>query len=190
MDFEYLINTYGYLAVLIGTFIEGESVLILGGMASQMGYLELPGVIGSAFAASLAWDQTLFFTGRRYGRAGLARFPRIKPKVDRVLGLIDRYRAPVIFIFPFLHGIRGVSPLAIGMSGVPVKLFVCLNIAATVLWAASLGLGGYFFGQAAQSFLGDMKYYQIGALAGLVCVALLVWVVKRCWSRKRGAEAD
>jgi hypothetical protein len=33
MSIESLIDTYGYLAVLIGTFVEGETVLVLGGFA-------------------------------------------------------------------------------------------------------------------------------------------------------------
>ena len=36
---------WGYLAVLIGTFFEGETVPVLAGFASHQGYLHLDGVI-------------------------------------------------------------------------------------------------------------------------------------------------
>ena len=39
---ESLIDTYGYLTILIGTFLEGETILVLGGFAAHRGYLHLP----------------------------------------------------------------------------------------------------------------------------------------------------
>lgn len=41
MNPEQLIADYGYLAILIGTFLEGETILALGGLAARMGHLEL-----------------------------------------------------------------------------------------------------------------------------------------------------
>ena len=49
MLLEELITTYGYAAVGIGSFLEGETVLVLGGLAAHRGYLELPWVIVYAF---------------------------------------------------------------------------------------------------------------------------------------------
>src|SRR5688572_33421924 len=37
-----LLDHYGYLAVLVGTVLEGETILILGGFAAHQGYLHLP----------------------------------------------------------------------------------------------------------------------------------------------------
>lgn len=60
MTFEELISTYGYVAVGIGTFQEGETILILGGFASHRGYLELPWVIACAFLGTLFGDRFYF----------------------------------------------------------------------------------------------------------------------------------
>jgi membrane protein DedA with SNARE-associated domain len=46
---ESLIDTYGYPAVLVGTFFEGETVLVLGGFASHRGYLACPGGLSLPF---------------------------------------------------------------------------------------------------------------------------------------------
>ena len=48
-ELEHLIRQYGYFAVLLGTFFEGETVLILGGIAAQQGHLRLPLVLLFAF---------------------------------------------------------------------------------------------------------------------------------------------
>ena len=42
MTIESLVDAYGYLAVLVGTFIEGETILVLGGFAAARGYPGLP----------------------------------------------------------------------------------------------------------------------------------------------------
>ena len=39
--------------LLIGTFLEGETILMLGGLAAHMGYMDVTGVILAAFAGSL-----------------------------------------------------------------------------------------------------------------------------------------
>lgn len=59
------LSHYGYLALLIGTFLEGETILVLGGLAAHQGYLDLAGVILAAFAGSLMGDQFFFLLGRR-----------------------------------------------------------------------------------------------------------------------------
>ena len=41
MSLEALISHYGYAAVAIGTFFEGETILVIAGFASHQGYLAL-----------------------------------------------------------------------------------------------------------------------------------------------------
>lgn len=60
---ETFLQTYGYWAILIGTFLEGETILVLGGLAAHMGYMDLTGVILTAFAGSLCGDQLFFLPG-------------------------------------------------------------------------------------------------------------------------------
>ena len=60
MDLQSIIENYGYAAILIGTFLEGETILVLAGLAAHQGYLELTGVIFSAFLGSLCGDQLFF----------------------------------------------------------------------------------------------------------------------------------
>ena len=58
---EHLIDTYGYWAVLLATFPEGETILVIAGFAAHQGYLTLMPVILAAFAGSLCGDQLFFF---------------------------------------------------------------------------------------------------------------------------------
>lgn len=42
MNLDTVISEYGYLAILVGTFLEGVTILVLGAVAARFGYLELP----------------------------------------------------------------------------------------------------------------------------------------------------
>ena len=55
---ESLIKNYEHLPILIGTFLEGETILVLGGVTAHQGYLALPWIILAAFF-SLAQDDPL-----------------------------------------------------------------------------------------------------------------------------------
>ena len=120
---EAFLQTYGYWAVLIGTFLEGETILVLGGLAAHLGYMNLTGVILAAFAGSLCGDQFFFFLGRHHSTFLLTRRPSLTPKLERANRLIDRFQTPLILGFRFLYGLRTVMPFAIGVSKIPVIRF-------------------------------------------------------------------
>ncbi len=121
MSLTELLHEYGYLAILVGTFAEGETILIMGGFAAHQGYLALPWVMVSAFVGSLCGDQLAFFAGRRYGAALLARFPRLRPGVDRATALVARRGTPLLLGFRFIYGIRNLVPIAAGVEPHPVR---------------------------------------------------------------------
>ena len=62
---EFIAN-YGLWAVLGGTLLEGESVVVFAGFLAHQHPLRLPGVMLCAFAGSLIADQALFYLGRRW----------------------------------------------------------------------------------------------------------------------------
>ena len=62
MHLAILLARYGYWTVLLGAFVEGETIVLMGGFAAQRGYLHLLGVIACAFAGSLAGSLSLYVT--------------------------------------------------------------------------------------------------------------------------------
>lgn len=189
MDIEYIVIHFGYCAVLVGTFFEGEIILILGGFAAHRGYLSLPLVICAAFAGSLVGDQVYFFLGRYRGRAFLAKHPGWSGRVTRFNGLMKRFGTPFILIFRFLYGMRTVAPFAIGLSDVSTAKFVLLNALSAAVWAVVVGVLGYVFGHAMEVVLEDVKKYELIVMAGLVAVAVAAYLIRR-WlnNRKYGGQ--
>lgn len=172
---EQLIAAYGYWAVLIGTFLEGETILVLGGYAAHRGWLDLPLVILAAFGGSFGGDELYFLIGRRHGRAFLAKRPAWERKTERASLLLRRHQNAVIFGSRFLYGLRVVIPFAIGMSGVSPRRFVVLNFLGAAVWAVAFGLGGYCLGEAMERLLGDLQKYEHYALGALALAGLAVW---------------
>jgi membrane protein DedA with SNARE-associated domain len=186
---EHLIESYGYLALIIGTFLEGETILVLGGVAAKLDYLKLPWVIASAFVGSLFGDQLLFFLGRYRGRWVLRKFPQWQTRADKVHRIIERHRIPIIIGFRFVYGIRTITPFALGMSRVPAIEFVALNIVSAALWATTFGSLGYLFGKGMELMLGDIRHYEKEILGYLLLMGTAVGLLRFLIGKKQSKHS-
>jgi membrane protein DedA with SNARE-associated domain len=173
VSLETFFETYGYPALLIGTFFEGETFLVLAGFAASLGYLEIPWVILVAFAGTLSGDQVFFYLGRRHSamvQSFLTYYPAWQNRVERVQRLIERHEAALVFIFHFLYGLRIAFLLVVGLSRIPAGRFFVLNFLSALVWAIVVGMGGYLFGSALALIIGDLKDLQSYIVAGIAMI--------------------
>jgi len=184
IDLPSLIEHYGYAAILIGTFLEGETILILAGLAAHQGYLVLTWVILAAFLGSLCGDQLFFYLGRRHSQAVLSRRTGWKQKAEKVHKMMNRFQTPMILSFRFLYGLRTVAPFVIGMSPVSVKKFILLNATGALAWATVVGAGGYLFGHALEILIGKIKHFEVQLFIVIALSGLLIWIVHFYHRRK------
>lgn len=180
-----LIAKYGYLAVFVGTFFEGETILVLGGFAAHLGYLELPYVMLAAFAGTFLGDQLYYFIGRRWGVRLLDKRPRWRDRSAKAMALLHKYDIVFILSFRFIYGVRSVSPFVIGMSGISPMRFMPLNLLAAFIWAVAVGLLGYVFGEVFKHYLDEVKRYEYYILAGIAGIGLLLWLRNLLRGRRR-----
>jgi membrane protein DedA with SNARE-associated domain len=188
MTLEYLISQYGYVALVIGTFLEGEVILIVAGFAVHLGYLKLEWVMLAAFAGSVAGDQFYFFLGRVKGEAFLKKRPRWQTKVQKVWKLLDRYRTLMILGFRFAYGLRMVTPFAIGLSNIRASRFLILNMIGGLGWSVIVALVGYFFGAAAKVIAGDIRKYEHWIVLGILLATALAWIIYFLRKKKERIE--
>jgi len=172
-----LISTYGYAAVGIGAFLEGETFLVLGGFAAHSGFLDLHWVIASAFSGAIFGDQLYFYLGRLKGKAVLERRPKWKIKSEKVFARLERNQVWFILGFRFLYGLRVVTPFIIGMSDISRLRFLALNILGTTIWATTITVLGYLFGNALEAVFGNIKKYEIYVLVVLALAGLVAWLI-------------
>jgi membrane protein DedA with SNARE-associated domain len=187
---ESLLATYGYPILIIGTFLEGETVLVLGGLSAHLGYLSLDSVIACGFCGTVLGDQLYFFLGRRHGKTLLARHPSWHARAQHVALILERHQNLLILGFRFLYGLRSVTPFAIGISNVSYMRFTLLNLIGASIWAISIGLAGYYFGRAVEAVLGDVKRYEVELMAGIVGLAVVIWLAHLYRRRKSERSAS
>jgi membrane protein DedA with SNARE-associated domain len=182
---QQLIQHYGYIAVLIGAVLEGETVLIIAGFAAHRGYLDLGAVVVVATLGGFLGDQFFFTLGRVRGRQLLARFPAIEAKSARVQALVDRYHTWLIVSVRFLYGLRVAGPVLLGMSEVSHARFAVFNLLGALIWASLIAGAGYLFGQTMEMMLSNAKRYEGEAAVVLLAIGTAIWFFRRARMRKK-----
>ena len=173
MAIEALIARYGLLAIFAGAGIEGEAIVLTGGVLAHEGLLPIWGVAAASAAGSCLVDQLWFWLARRYRDHRLVRAARCKPAFARALRLLERFPTAFILAFRFVYGLRTVSPIAIGSSTVPSRKFVPLNIVAAAIWGPAIAWAGFAFGRALDPWLREMKTVILVACAVALAGAML-----------------
>ena len=187
MEFlEELIRQYGYLALFIGTFLEGETILLIAGFMAHAGQLDLGLCILSAFAGSLSGDQAAFYIGRFKGKQFIEKRPQWKDRVVRVHKLLERFHEALILSFRFFYGLRNLTPFILGTTDISGIKFFVLNAVGALVWAVSFGYAGYFFGTMVTTVLKDVHNVEKYILVAAVVVGVGIWLYKRYKNKARG----
>jgi membrane protein DedA with SNARE-associated domain len=184
MSLEELVSTFGYAAIVIGTFLEGETILILGGFAAHRGYLDLPLVIASAFAGTVFGDQLYFHLGRTKGQDALKKRPHWQAKSARVLSLLERHQTLLIFGFRFFYGFRTITPFILGVSRVSPLRFTALNLLGALAWSVVIGVLGYLFGQTLDILIGNIRRFEIWVFIALAALGMCIWLIHSLRQRR------
>ncbi|HEX7574982.1 MAG TPA: DedA family protein [Candidatus Methanoperedens sp.] len=176
--FESIIRDYGYWALLIGTFFEGETILIIAGLSAHLGLLQLPYVMLIAFIGSFAGDQLYYFIGYFKGRELLGKHLKWQRRVTRVNKYIERYHNLVMLGFRFVYGMRIATPFVMGTSkNIKTTRFFILNAIGAIIWSVSVSAGGYFFGYALEGFIKDVKHYEKLAIIIILLIGIVLWII-------------
>jgi membrane protein DedA with SNARE-associated domain len=188
MSLEQLIADYGYLAILVITFIEGETIVILAGIAAHLGLLELQWVILSALAGSFSGDQLWYYIGRRWGPKVIARRLSWREGAQKVYRHLDRHQYWLILTFRFYYGLRNVTPFVVGAAHIPRLRFFTLNLIGAIVWAITFSYAGYALGETFKLFMADYHRYAIYVLGGLVLIGLAIWLMTLIRHRRQAKE--
>ncbi|PIT47487.1 hypothetical protein BHC46_07155 [Snodgrassella alvi] len=174
MNVEQLLNHYGYLAIFIGSILEGETILTLAGFFVHKGYLLFVPSILCATAGGMIGDQVCFLLGRYYGTRLLQHFPKLDPLVEKTNRLLCKHSSIIIIGVRFMYGLRIAGPIAIGMSKVSFSRFLLLNALGALLWATIIISFGYLFGQSAQWLFTQFQQYTKLLFALILLIAVIV----------------
>ncbi|HEV7606729.1 MAG TPA: DedA family protein [Steroidobacteraceae bacterium] len=184
MDLPVLLEHFGYLLIFLGTFAEGESLLVLGGYLAHRGYLDLGGVIATAFFAAVCGDQLFFHLGRRHANRLFERFPRLHDKVRVAVHRAERHQNLVVLGMRFLWGLRIALPLAMGMTRMNAQKFFWLNLLSAAVWSVLFACIGYGTSRLFESVVDDLHRYELWVAGALLFMGAVVLGIRWIGARR------
>ena len=174
---EELIKDWGYIALFAYSFGGGFVGLIVAGVLSFAGDLNIYISIAVAATSNFLGDQFLFFLARKnksYAKDMMKNYGR---KIALAHLMMRKYGSLVVFIQKYVYGIKTLIPLAMGLTKYSSIKFTIFNIFATIVWAVVVGYGSNSAGEYILSVADDFKYVGIGLV--LVIALVISYMFKR-----------
>ena len=168
---EELIRDWGYIILFLYSFGGGFLALVVAGILSFSGELNIFLVILVAGVANFVGDQFLFTLARKNKSQAKEMMQKHRRKIAMAHLMMRKYGSWVIFLQKYIYGIKTLIPLAMGLTKYDYKKFILFNIFATALWAIFIGMASYMMGDLVYTYIEEFKSY------GLAVVAIILFGV-------------
>ena len=177
MDWSNLLQNYGYFAVVIGAFFEGETVLLLGAYAVQQEVLKFWILILAGMFGAFIGDQFYYQIGCKFGHKFINERPKLAEKFQKASVLIDKFTILSILFMRFAWGLRTIIPISFGIKKYSIVRYILVNILAAFLWAfvvVSVGLQvTHWLHQLWTYLIHDESQMSLIVGAVVVCICIL-----------------
>ncbi len=180
IDFHPLIMRHGYAVVFIVVLLEGagsplpgETALVLAAVyAGATGRLDIATVLLVAIAGGILGGTAGYWIGRSVSTEFLRKHGKWIGLTENRLALgrhlFQSHGGKIVFFGRFIAVLRIVAALLAGLNRYDFKRFFLFNTAGVVAWAAIMGLGGYFFGDAMTRVSGPLGAIGLAFAAAVV----------------------
>lgn len=145
--FIYLLKTHGYIILFAWSVVEGEAGLIMAGILSHTGDMNLFLAIFIAGLGGFIGDQIYFYIGRFNKSYVHRKFKGQRRKVALAHLLLKKYGWPIIFLQRYMYGMRTIIPISIGLTRYDAKTFAFINLISAWCWAAITIVSAWYFGE-------------------------------------------
>jgi len=145
--FVYLLKEYGYIILFAWGMLEGEAGLVMAGLLSHTGDMNLYIAIFVAGLGGFAGDQVYFYIGRFNKSYVTKKFKGQRRKFALAHLLLQKYGWPIIFAQRYMYGMRTIIPISIGLTRYSAKMFAFINLISAWCWAALTIVPVWYFGE-------------------------------------------
>ena len=156
---EELIKDWGYIILFLYSFGGGFVALVVAGILSYSGELNIVIAMVVAGVANFIGDQFLFTVARKNKHQAKQMMQKHKRKIALSHLMMRKYGTWVIFLQKYIYGIKTLIPLAMGLTKYDYKKFMIFNFFATVLWSLVVGISAYMLGELVYKYIEELKSY-------------------------------
>ncbi|MGB9731044.1 MULTISPECIES: DedA family protein [Calditerrivibrio] len=183
-----LILDYGYYILFIWSIMEGELGLVMAGILSYTGDMNIFYAILVAGLGGFTGDQIFFYIGRFNRNYVQKKFSRHRRKFAMASLLLNKYGWYIIFIQRYMYGLRTIIPITIGTTKLSWKKFAIINLISAFIWASITIVLAYWFGDYLLAILHYLKkhWYVAFPTAGLIFYLVIRYIKKAAEKRSFG----
>jgi membrane protein DedA with SNARE-associated domain len=182
---ENFLDQFGYFALIAGTFLEGETAILVASSLIYRGVFDAPYTILAGFAGSFISDWLYYIVGRLNGRYFIAKRPALHARLVPVQTFFETHKLQILLTYRFLYGFRVIIPLIIGMSTVRPVQFLVYSVVSGMLWATIVSTVGYAIGRFLDLKTSVFEENLLFIILGFACFGMLLgYVIKRVTLRQ------
>ena len=168
--------------LVVTPFLPGDSLLFVAGTVAAAGGMDINLLVLLLIIAAILGDAVNYgvghYIGPRIFNNGESRW--LNPAhLQRAHAFYEKYGGKTIIIARFVPIVRTYAPFVAGAASMTYSRFAVYNVSGAVLWVASLGYAGYFFGN-----LPFIKNNLTLVILGIIFLSILPGIIEILRHRK------
>lgn len=171
---------------MVGVFglpVPDETLLTFTGVMVGQGRLHFLTAWLVAAAGSMCGITLSFSLGRTGGRAVIAHYGawlHITPdRMRRVEAWMEHSGRLALIFGYFVPGVRHVTAIVAGSSGLPLPIFMSSAYAGAAIWSLTFISIGWYVGERWQNVLGAVHHHVVAGAIVLAALGAAIWIIRR-----------
>ncbi len=181
-------DVWAYVTLGSTSIITEEIAPVVAGFAAHEHRLDLLSVATACFLGTWGAAIGLYGIGRWRTRRLMARFPRVRRALKRLLGAVRRspWRAALAVRYAF--GARLTLPIACGVARSPFIPYVIGSGISCLTWSILFTLLGWGFGETAVLLFHRVKRFELPIALGLALAIAIIVLIMQARARRKSAD--
>lgn len=192
---------YGYAGLfvllvlgIVGLPIPDETLLAFCGYLISQGKFRAGFAFSAALAGSICGISLSYLIGRTAGHKAALRYGKYVHLTEERLDEVHRWFARLgewlLAVGYFIPGVRHLTALVAGMSGLEYRKFAAFAYTGAAVWVATFLTIGYLVGENWQAVMGLVERYTTIAILLAAAAGAALWWIRRRRAKGSGKPAN
>lgn len=176
MEILGFLYAYRYLGIFLATIFEGPLTMIAVGFLYKLGHFNFFLAYSIMVLGDLVGDVGWYYLGYFGGNKFFIKFGKYigveEKSIEKVRALFHKHHNKILFISKITNSLGMAVAILVtaGISKIPMKKFIILNILGGLVWTLMMMAVGYFFGNVYSTVTGGLR---IGLTVGMALLAVV-----------------